>query len=106
MQVPVPEQPPPCQPANVEPEFAVAVNVTVEKGCEHRFGHEIPFGLLVTFPDPVPARTTVSLCVFFATPPPTAGAAPMTAKVAPRQSGASRTVASLRITHPPFEFAL
>jgi len=64
----VPEQPPPLQPANVEPRTAEAVKVTcapLAKFAEHAVGQLIPDGVLVTVPVPVPASVTVS-----ATPPP------------------------------------
>ena len=63
-QVPGPLQPPPLQPANVEPEFAVALSVTdwpLVKPAVHVLGQLIPLGLLVTVPVPVPASSTVRL---------------------------------------------
>jgi len=63
VQVPVPVQPPPLQPENVEPAVGVAVNVTavpVVKDVEHVVPQEIPVGVLVTVPVPVPALVTVS----------------------------------------------
>jgi len=62
-QVPVPEQPPPLQPANVEPDEGVALSVTFVPGAyllEHVPGHEIPAGLLLTLPEPDPPTATVS----------------------------------------------
>jgi hypothetical protein len=62
--VPVPEHPPPVQPANVEPSDAVAVNVTavpLAKFAEHVVvGQLMPAGALVTAPLPVPISLTVS----------------------------------------------
>ncbi len=61
-QLPVPLQAP-LQPANVEPEFAVSVNVTcapLAKFAEQVLGHKIPEGLLDTVPLPVPASVTVN----------------------------------------------
>ena len=58
-QVPVPLQPPPDQPLNVEPEPGVAVNETAApdaNACEHVLGHEIPAGVLTTEPEPEPAK--------------------------------------------------
>jgi hypothetical protein len=60
--VPVPLHPPPLQPANLEPDDALAVRVTTvpaEYGCVQSLPHEIPDGELVTLPDPV--RLTVSV---------------------------------------------
>jgi len=62
--VPVPVQPPPLQPVNVEPAVGVAVNVTavpLTNGDEHVVPQEMPAGALVTVPDPVPALVTVSV---------------------------------------------
>ena len=62
-QVPVPEQPPPLQPANVEPGEGAALSVTFVPGAyllEHVPGHEIPAGLLLTLPEPDPPTATVS----------------------------------------------
>jgi hypothetical protein len=64
LQVPVPEQPPPLQPVKVEPAAGVAVKVTtvpLANAAEHVVPHEIPAGLLVTVPVPVPALLTVSV---------------------------------------------
>jgi hypothetical protein len=61
-QVLVPVQAP-DQPANVEPEAAVAVSVTavpLAKLALHVGAQLIPEGLLVTVPVPVPALWTVS----------------------------------------------
>jgi hypothetical protein len=62
-QVPVPEHPPPVQPANVEPSPATAVNVTtwaLAKFAVHVVGQIIPAGALITVPLPVPFSLTVS----------------------------------------------
>jgi hypothetical protein len=62
--VPVPVQPPPFHPANVEPSAGLAVNVTcvpLAKPAEHVDPQLIPAGLLVTVPDPVPALVKVSV---------------------------------------------
>jgi hypothetical protein len=59
--VPVPAQPPPLQPANVELADAAAVNVTcvpLAKFAEQVVGQLIPAGALVTVPVPVPASIT------------------------------------------------
>jgi len=64
LQVPVPVQPPPLQPVKVEPAAGVAVRVTavpVVNAAEHVVPQEIPAGLLVTVPLPVPDRETVSV---------------------------------------------
>jgi len=64
VQVPVPEQPPPFQPVNVEPAPGAAVSVTivpVVNEAEHVAPQEIPAGLLVTVPLPAPAMDTVSV---------------------------------------------
>jgi hypothetical protein len=63
VQVAVPVQPPPDQPANVEPDPAAAVNVTgvpLAKLALQTVPQLIPAGLLVMDPAPVPALTTVS----------------------------------------------
>ena len=60
---PVPEHPAPLQPANVEPEFCVAVSVTCDplaKFAMHVLGHRIPDGELLTVPPPLPASVTVN----------------------------------------------
>jgi hypothetical protein len=62
LHVPVPVQAP-DQPANVEPEAAVAVSVTavpLAKLAVHVVGQLMPAGLLVTVPVPAPALCTVS----------------------------------------------
>ncbi|KJR40355.1 hypothetical protein MCHI_003780 [Candidatus Magnetoovum chiemensis] len=62
--VPVPLQPPPLQPVNVDPEFAVAVNVTEvpkEYDSEQLLPQSIPDGELVTLPEPVPATEITKL---------------------------------------------
>jgi len=64
VQVAVPEQPPPLQPVKVEPAAGVAVRVTavpVVNALEHVAPQEIPAGLLVTVPLPVPDRETVKV---------------------------------------------
>lgn len=63
-QVPVPAQPPPLQPANVDPVDGVAVNVTFvpeENDLEQVDPQSIPDGLLVTLPLPVPDFVTRSV---------------------------------------------
>jgi hypothetical protein len=60
---PVPEQPPPDQPSNMEPAAGVAVSVTPlpgENEAEQVPGHEIPAGELVTVPEPEPVTDTLS----------------------------------------------
>jgi hypothetical protein len=62
-QGPVPVQPAPLQPVNVDAFVGVAVSVTVvpvAKSATHVPGQEMPLGLLVTVPVPFPARLTVS----------------------------------------------
>jgi hypothetical protein len=69
VQVPVPEQPPPLQPENVEPAAGVAVSVmavplayaAAQVGLQ-----EMPAGLLVTVPSPEPALFTVSVSAWTA----------------------------------------
>jgi len=59
--LPVPEHAP-DQPANFERDFGDAVSVTTvpgTKACLQVAPHEIPAGLLVTVPLPVPALATV-----------------------------------------------
>ena len=61
----MPVQPPPLQPANVEPAAGVAVNVTtVPLGERRRAGRAAgdAAGVLVAEPLPVPAFVTVSVC--------------------------------------------
>jgi len=56
--VPVPAQPPPLQPVNVEPAAGVAVRVTavpLVKAAAHVVPQVIPAGALVTVPVPAPA---------------------------------------------------
>lgn len=64
VQVPVPEQPSPVHPVNVDPAVGLAVNVIcvpLAKLAEHVVEHMlIPAGLLLTLPLPVPAKVTVS----------------------------------------------
>jgi hypothetical protein len=58
----VPEQPPPLQPANVEPPLGVSVNVTDVpelKLVEQVVPQLMPPVLLITPPPPDPARATV-----------------------------------------------
>jgi hypothetical protein len=62
-QPPVPVQPAPLHPANVDPSVAAAISATTEplaKFAEHAVGQLTPAGLLVTVPAPVPASVTVS----------------------------------------------
>jgi hypothetical protein len=62
--VPVPVQPPPLHPANVEPVAAAAVKVTAAplvNDAEHVAPQLMPAGLLVTVPPPVPALVTVNV---------------------------------------------
>jgi hypothetical protein len=62
-QVPVPAQPPPLQPVNVEPAAGAAVRVTtvpVVKAVEQVAPQAMPAGALVTVPLPLPALATVS----------------------------------------------
>lgn len=64
--VPVPEHPPPVQPAKVDPADAEAVSVTMvppEKFAEQVAPQLIPTGLEVTVPDPVPFFVTLSWAV-------------------------------------------
>jgi hypothetical protein len=63
-QVPVPVQPPPLQPVNVEPAAGVAVRVTavpLAKAAEQVAPQEMPAGALETVPVPVPAFVTASV---------------------------------------------
>ena len=62
-QLPVPEQPPPAQPAKLEPVAAVALNVTLVPEVKFEvqvLPQLIPAGLLVTMPEPVPFALTES----------------------------------------------
>jgi hypothetical protein len=62
--VPVPVQPPPLQPLNVEPAAGVAVKVTavpLANPAEQVAPQEMPVGALVTVPLPAPALLTVSV---------------------------------------------
>jgi len=64
IQVPVPVQPPPLQPVNVEPVVAAAVSVTTVpfvNEAEHVVPQLIPVGKLVMVPPPVPALVTVNV---------------------------------------------
>ena len=63
---PVPLQPPPLQPVNVEPPVGAAVRATVlpfGKSETQVAPHEMPLGLLVTVPVPVPDLLTINWCV-------------------------------------------
>jgi hypothetical protein len=63
-QVPVPVQPPPDQPENVDPAAGVADNVTdvpLVNGAEQVEPQLMPAGLLVTVPDPLPDLLTVKV---------------------------------------------
>ena len=65
-QVPVPEHPPPDQPAKVEIASGVAVSITTvpeSKDAEQAAPQEIPAGAELTVPPPVPAFATVSVWV-------------------------------------------
>ena len=62
--VPVPVQPPPLQPLNVDPVAGVAVKVTavpLANAAEQVAPQEMPVGALVTVPVPVPALVTPSV---------------------------------------------
>jgi hypothetical protein len=64
-QVPVPEQPPPDQPAKLEPGAALAVRVTLvpfSNWAEHLEPQSIPAGELVTVPEPLPFFLTFRVC--------------------------------------------
>jgi len=57
VQAPVPLHPPPVHPAKDEPGSGLAVRVTelpVANGAVHVAPQSIPFGLLLTLPDPAP----------------------------------------------------
>src|SRR5262245_41185767 len=63
---PVPLQPPPLHPVNVEPPVGAAVRATVlplGKSAAQVAPQEMPLGLLVTVPAPVPDLLTVNWCV-------------------------------------------
>src|SRR2546428_4733585 len=65
-QVPLPEQPPPLQPLNVDPAAGAAVKVMagpLANAVEHVAPQEIPAGLLVIVPVPAPLGLTVSVKV-------------------------------------------
>src|SRR5882724_3373225 len=67
VQVPVPVQPPPLQPVKVEPATGAAVRVTIvpiENEAEQVAPQEMPAGLLVTVPLPLPDLETVNVEVF------------------------------------------
>jgi len=73
VQVPLPVQPPPLQPVKVEPAAGAAVKVTkvpLANEAEQVVPQEMPAGLLVTVPLPVPALETVSARVVVETPVP------------------------------------
>jgi hypothetical protein len=62
---PVPVQPPPRKPVNVESELGVADSVTLLPSATfslHVEPQSIPAGVLVTVPEPEPDRVTVSEC--------------------------------------------
>ena len=64
LHVPVPVQPPPLQPVNVEPAAGVAVKVTavpLANAAEQVAPQETPAGALETVPIPAPAFVTVSV---------------------------------------------
>ena len=64
--VPVPVQPPPLQPLNVDPAVGAAVKVTavpLANAAEHVAPQEMPAGVLVTVPIPAPVLLTVSVKV-------------------------------------------
>jgi hypothetical protein len=67
VQVPVPVQPPPLQPVKVEPAAGAAVRVTIvpiENEAEQVVPQEMPAGLLVTVPPPLPDLETVNVEAF------------------------------------------
>src|SRR5437773_6450261 len=69
VQVAVPEQPPPLQPAKVEPATGAAVKVTevpLANAAAQVAPHATPAGALVTLPVPAPALLTVSVKVWIA----------------------------------------
>jgi len=73
VQVPLPVQPPPLQPLKVEPAAGAAVKVTkvpLVNEAAQVVPQEMPAGLLVTVPLPVPALETVSARVVVETPVP------------------------------------
>ncbi len=62
VQEPVPEQPPPLQPVNVEPAAGVAVKVTavpLANAAEHVVPQAMPAGALAIVPAPAPVLLTV-----------------------------------------------
>ena len=64
LHVPVPVQPPPLQPVNVEPAAGVAVKVTavpLANAAEQVAPQEMPAGALETVPTPAPAFVTASV---------------------------------------------
>ena len=63
-QVPVPVQPPPLQPVNVEPAAGVAVKATavpLANAAEQIAPQEMPAGALETVPVPAPALVMASV---------------------------------------------
>ncbi len=64
VQVPVPEQPPPLQPVNVEPAAGVAVSVTevplakAAKAAAQEVSQAMPAGALAIVPAPAPVLLT------------------------------------------------
>ena len=93
-QIPTPTHPPPLQPVKVEPEAADAVNVTIVFGSKLALQvalHEIPEGLLVIVPEPLPTRVTDNINVTGAT----ANAAVTVV------SESTTTVQGVLLMHPP-----
>ncbi len=73
VQVPLPVQPPPLQPLKLEPAAGAAVKATkvpLVNEAEQVVPQEMPAGLLVTVPLPVPVLETVSARVVVETPVP------------------------------------
>jgi len=73
VQEPVPVQPPPLQPVNVDPAAAAAVRVTdvpLVNEAEQVAPHEMPAGALITVPLPAPALDTVKVVPPVDTPVP------------------------------------
>ncbi|PYN38685.1 MAG: hypothetical protein DME01_00665, partial [Candidatus Rokuibacteriota bacterium] len=64
VQGPVPVQPPPLQPVNVDPVAGVAVKMTavpLANVAAHVAPQEMPAGALATVPTPVPTLLTLSV---------------------------------------------